>query len=728
MNQRSTRYLFAVLTFFSLSFASPSVMAQLSVSDGYTAQQLVEFLVGNNVAILNPTLNCPNGNSGQFEVISSNLPIPEGIVLSTGAVKTTTTQIGLDGPASLSNGQDNFGPSDPELDVIIGGSNNQDACVLEFDFVPDVDSQSTLRFNYAFASEEYPEWACSGFNDVFAFLLTGPGITNPLNNIALVPGTNIPVAINSINDAPNGTSHPISNCNNMGPGSPYTNLFIDNLGQNGQTVTSDGFTVKLEATAQVNPCDTYHIKLAIQDVGDGSLNSAVFLQKNSFSVDTVTLDLSGIIASDSGYLVEGCTPATIQATRTIASPSRKKICLSYGGTAINGLDYTLLPDSLIINPNQVVAAMILNPLQDGMDEPGYETIVIRRLNCCTLEPVDSVTIKIRDSLKMELLSEAVEICGRDTVVLHATGDPAFTYSWTPSADVQNPNDTLTLAFPPVTTTYTVTATFQGCPPVQRSFVAGVEPIPEVTIMNDTALCLTDPLPIRVDVQPASFTPYNYLWFPTTALSDPTVKEPTFWVDGAGIYHYVLAVQTPLGCTGLDTFSIETRPAVNLFDVSDNFTVKYGDVAQLHADGAVYYTWTPDRQLDFPNSSSPNVTAFDSTTFTVLGMNEWGCKDTAYVKMDIDYTMLETIPSAFSPNGDGRNEKFGLGSMKFQRLIEFRVFNRWGQELYSTTDANRGWDGTYKGVPQEIGVYHYIIRVTRPDGQLKTYKGDVTLIR
>src|SRR5690606_9884909 len=108
--------------------------------------------------------------------------------------------------------------------------------------------QSTLRFNYAFASEEYPEWACSGFNDVFAFILTGPGIANPLNNIALVPGTNIPVAINSINQAPIGTSHPISNCNNMGPGSPYTNLYIDNLGQNGQTVTSDGFTVKLEAT------------------------------------------------------------------------------------------------------------------------------------------------------------------------------------------------------------------------------------------------------------------------------------------------------------------------------------------------------------------------------------------------------------------------------------------------------------------------------------------------
>jgi gliding motility-associated-like protein len=184
----------------------------------------------------------------------------------------------------------------------------------------------------------------------------------------------------------------------------------------------------------------------------------------------------------------------------------------------------------------------------------------------------------------------------------------------------------------------------------------------------------------------------------------------------------------LGCTGRDTFEIVTRPAVILTDVSENFTAKYGQVVKLNANGALYYTWTPDRMLNYPNIGTPEVTAIDSVTFMVIGMNVWGCKDTAFVKMDIDYSMLETIPNAFSPNGDGRNELFKVGQMRYQKLSEFRVFNRWGQEVFSTTDPNLGWDGTYKGLAQEVGVYHYVIRVTTPDGKMKAYKGDVTLVR
>ena len=87
-----------------------------------------------------------------------------------------------------------------------------------------------------------------------------------------------------------------------------------------------------------------------------------------------------------------------------------------------------------------------------------------------------------------------------------------------------------------------------------------------------------------------------------------------------------------------------------------------------------------------------------------------------------------VPTAFTPNGDGRNDVFRVANLSFQKLIEFRVFNRWGQEVYSTTDNNGGWDGTWKGVAQDMGIYTYIIRVAFPDGTVSTYKGDVTLIR
>lgn len=706
------------------SIFSVKSFGQLVVSSNLTAQQLVQKFVGTNVATLNPALNCTGNHNGSFTAVGTNLGLPGGIILATGTASSIANNV------SFFMGQEAATAGDAQLTALVSPYITNDACVLEFDFVPDIDTASTMSFDYVFGSEEYPEYACTQFNDVFAFFLSGPGYNPPIN-IALVPNTPIPVAINSINNGTPGTAGgQMSICNGMGAGSPFPQYYVDNQAQNGQTICLDGFTTALQAKAIVYPCDTYHMKLAIANVSDHAFQSAVFLKENSFTIDTIKFDLSGIISSDSGYLVEGCTPATINITRNVATPNKKKICLSYGGTAINGTDYPMLPDSLVIQPGATFASMILNPIQDNINEPGFETVVIRRLDCCTLKPIDSIEIKIRDSLKMTLISKDVLICGQDSVKLHVTGDPSFSYSWTPTSNVLNPNDTLTWAFPNTTTTYTVKATFQGCPEVKRSFTAFVEPIPQVHIMNDTALCIKDPLLIKVDVQPSSFPNYSYQWSPATYLSSATVKQPTFSIasGSVGNFSYILTVKTPIGCTGKDTFTITAKPGVKLTDVTSDFTAKYGDTAQLHASGAPIYVWTPDRLLNYPNTADPTAHAIDTATFQVIGLNIWGCADTAYVKMNIDYTMFEILPSAFSPNGDGRNDVFQITNMKYQRLIEFRIFNRWGQEIFSTTDHTIGWDGTYKGTPQDVGVYQYLIRVTTPQGIARTYKGNVTLIR
>lgn len=717
----------------SLSLFGFKVNAQVNITANSSAQQLMNTLIGENVVAFNPQLTCGTDHSGTFSVVSSNLGLPNGIILSTGEVASDNPNFvfGIDQPASSFQSNNNISPGDPDLNAIVQQTNpsyiTNDACVLEFDFVPDVDTISTLRFHYVFGSEEYPEFACSQFNDVFAFLLTGPLFTN--QNIALVPNTTIPVAINSINMAPNGTGYPISNCNSMGTGSPFSSYYVDNEGLSGQTITYDGFTTVLEANAVVHPCDTYHIKLAVANTSDNAYQSGVFLEANSFSVDSVTLNLDGIIAADSGYLVEGCTPAIIKATRSSASTHKKKICLSYGGTAINGIDYPMLPDTLIIQPGSTEATMILDPIQDNITEPGFETIVIRRLNCCTLEPIDSVTIKVRDSLKMELLSVDTALCAGDQVTLHATGDPSFIYSWTPTTNVDNPNDTLTYAHPQETTTYTVTASFSSCPDVTRSFTATVEPIPVVTMITpDLNFCIGAPLRLQADVQPASFPNFTYTWTPATGLDDPTVKDPMFFVSAPGNYTYVLTATTPLGCAGSDDINIIARPAAEITYITPDFTAKYGDVVQLNAEGTLYYTWSPARLLDYPNIKDPKASALDTATFEVIGMNEWGCRDTAYVHMNIDYTMFEIVPNAFSPNNDGRNDVFRIPNLKYQRLLEFRIYNRWGEQIFDTTDPNRGWDGTYRGVPQEAGVYQYLIRIGTPDGKNRMYKGDVTLVR
>jgi gliding motility-associated-like protein len=87
-----------------------------------------------------------------------------------------------------------------------------------------------------------------------------------------------------------------------------------------------------------------------------------------------------------------------------------------------------------------------------------------------------------------------------------------------------------------------------------------------------------------------------------------------------------------------------------------------------------------------------------------------------------------IPNAFTPNNDGQNDVFKIKNITDERIIDFKVFNRWGTILFRTTDPAVGWDGTNKGQPQPIGVYGYVIQIGYPDGYVETYKGTVTLIK
>lgn len=240
--------------------------AQLTISPNKTAAYLAAKLVATSgtlgVLVSNETLTCDSNANAEFNGVS-NLGIADGIALGTGDIASNalSATIGLDGlPSSLASTY-NFAPGDTQLATIAGGV-SYDACVLEFDLQP---AGSFVEFEYVFGSEEYPEFNCSAFNDIFGFFISGPGFSSP-TNIALIPTSTTPVSINTINDGSN-------------PGCPSnTALYVNNT----DTVcTMDGFTVPLIAHANVTPGATYHLKLAISDISDGILNSYVILKANS---------------------------------------------------------------------------------------------------------------------------------------------------------------------------------------------------------------------------------------------------------------------------------------------------------------------------------------------------------------------------------------------------------------------------------------------------------------
>ena len=143
-----------------------------------------------------------------------------------------------------------------------------------------------------------------------------------------------------------------------------------------------------------------------------------------------------------------------------------------------------------------------------------------------------------------------------------------------------------------------------------------------------------------------------------------------------------------------------------------------------------YVWEPnDGTLTNPNINNPVATPFDSVTnYRVISMTKYGCRDTAYVTIKTVIDSNVTIPSGFTPNDDGKNDVFRPVNLRFQKLIDFRVYNRWGVEVFHSTDLNKGWDGTFNGEKCDLGVYFYSVIVAMPDGTQKTISGDVTLIR
>ncbi len=255
--------------FFLLLVIGSAAHAQISITTSQTASQLLDYITGSNVTVSNAILTCDTAANGTFLVTgNSNLNLDSGIVLTSGNAH-------INAPESMwaSTGNNTLGDSDLSNTI---NCNTFDACKLEFNFSSPYD---TVLFKYSFGSEEYAGFMCTSFNDAFAFYISGPGISG-VQNMAIVPNTNIPVSINSVNNSvAMGTSGP--NCTNLGPGAPFDAYYVDNT--NGTTLAYKGFTTVLEAKYPIQKDSVYHMKMVVADAVDYIYDSGVFIEGSSFT-------------------------------------------------------------------------------------------------------------------------------------------------------------------------------------------------------------------------------------------------------------------------------------------------------------------------------------------------------------------------------------------------------------------------------------------------------------
>ncbi len=242
-------------------------------------------LIGSGIEVNNITHIGMSGSVGQFEANKSIIGVSGGLVISTGNADSI---VGPNNSGKYTS-RGEYPPTPEGLRAMkkgdkdlkkIGRSTVNDMTIIEFDFIP---TNNKLEFSYVFASEEYIEYVGTGYNDVFGFFLSGPGIKKKVN-LAILPNTRTPITINTINHIKNKKYFR----RNTLPNGKLKKLFtrkkvLQSYQQLHDNIQFDGLTTVLKVQYDVIPYKVYHIKIAIADIEDHSYDSAVFLEGNSFS-------------------------------------------------------------------------------------------------------------------------------------------------------------------------------------------------------------------------------------------------------------------------------------------------------------------------------------------------------------------------------------------------------------------------------------------------------------
>ncbi|MBK7690029.1 MAG: SprB repeat-containing protein [Bacteroidetes bacterium] len=627
---------------FILFFWAVELKAQMIVAPNIPVNQMVDRLVGPGVTYSNPTLTCPTNASGKFDsAILTTIAMDSGIVLTCGSALNTNQ------PASFFTSlSHNTTGGDANLQAAATGTIH-DLCKLEFDFVPIGD---TVKFYYRFGSEEYTNYTCSNFNDIFSFFISGPGYGAP-TNVALIPGTNCPVSINTVNG---------SNANPCGgvfaPCAPPNNaLYINNTF--GTSIVYDGLTQKILARAAVTPCSTYHMKFAIADVYDNVLDSGVFLEAGSFVSEAATI--SSVVSTNNlpaanPFAIEGCNASTITVSRPNPKPYAQTVNFSYGGTATNGVDFPVLPAAVVIPAFGVSASFSVAPFQDFIPE-GIENLKVYVYGTlCANYITDSVTIDILEYPNYTV-SDNDTICQGQTAILTATPVPAnpnLTFNWNPVGMVIPAVGNVVTTTPNVTTTYTVTATYPGCPLRDSTITIFVEPIPSISLTATPILCAGNTNASITATGVVLYGPASFLLQPgmITQLGSPT----TFTNLGAGIY--TVTVSSGAGCTNSASISIVAPPSMTWQSVTPTnipcWAANIGQIQAIAQGGVptISYQILPGGVVN----NTGNFINLGVGVYTIMATDANGCSVSTVVSIQQPNGPTFTSITSTNPNCSNQN--------------------------------------------------------------------------
>ena len=684
-----------------------SSKAQLTVTTGQTPQQLVQTILGSGITASNVVFTGSTNAAGVFSCAGGcNLGMGNGIILSTG----NASGVGGSGSTFVST---NLGQPGSALLNPIATGQTFDAVTLQFDFCVNTDN---ISFQYVFASEEYNEYVNTGFNDVFAFFLSGPCF--PEQNIALIPGTSTPVAINNVN---NGNSGGVSSgpCNNCA-------YYVDNV--NGTSVVYDGMTTVLTASASgLIPAETYTIKLVIADVGDGIFDSGVFIKANSFSslgpvpvlANGITLPPNDTVWICPGGSAQLCAPncATALLTPSWSTGANAQCitvntpgvysyfkfnpnggCFAYSYqvyVAIDSADVYISGEDSICPGGTVPLTMhVINNQGDTVPASSYSwsngattqtinalpgtytgTAITSNANCTITAPPFTV---YTDTSNHAYIIGDTTVCPGGTAslsmyIINSSGDTImYPYSvWNTGDTIYNTGGVIQ----PITVSpgsyFGQAVMLNGCVIDSDTLTVQAQGPPPVTITGPTSLCQGNN--ITLTANPGN----TYQW----STGDQT---QSIQVTTAGTYN--VTVTYPGGCTssGSVTVSVNPNPSPSISGIT---MICQGNTTTLDA-GAGYtsYQWSSP-------GSNQTLSVSTSGTYSVTVTDVNGCTGTASTNVTVNPLPVPSITGNNSIcQGNTTTLDAGAGFSTYQwsngaGTSQTATVNTSANYIVTVTDAN-----------------------------------------
>lgn len=637
----------------------------ITVDESYTPQDLVEDILINSPCanVFNVSVSGGNFASGEksygfFDATGTGFPFENGIILSTGKINNSP------GPNSyLSDDGGSMGwNGDPDLNQALGLSNSFNATILEFDFIP---LGNHISFDYIFSSEQYLSSPTSGqcnFTDGFAFLLKEASATT-YDNLAVIPGTNIPVKVNTV----------------RGPGTicpPANATYFDAFNDDNHPTNYNGQTVVLTAQADVIPGQTYHIKLVIADEGNYRYDSAIFLGGGSFNFgidigdDRLIADGNPLCPSETLVVDATQTGATgyqwfqndialigeTNSTYTVISEGEYSVKINYGTLCQTTGNITIeYATDLIVNED----TFYLCDADDNQDG-------IMTFDLSTITP--DLFTNLPSSYTVSFFESTSSTIALPTIYTNTTAynQPVF-------ARIMN---------------------IQGCYsdyPVNLV----IKTFNEIVTDEEVGLCETSSIILNAG---SGFSSYTWNTTPVETTQSITVDTPGT---------YIVTLTNSNNCSKTKTFTVTTSGIATINDViindfSDNntITVDYSGlgVYEFSLDGTNY-------------QSSAIFNNLNEGEYTVFVRDTKGCGEVSKTFYILDY------PKFFTPNGDGTNDFWRIKNLNKRNLQNstIDIFDRYGKLVFQINPRNQVWDGNFNGYALPSSDYWFVIQLA--DGKI-----------